>query len=465
MSFSEESTICAIATASGRGGVGIIRISGDKTKLIGRNILGFKPKPRHAHACKFLDHDGSIIDTGIAILFEGPSSYTGEDILELHGHGSRPLLNEVIKRVLHLGAKMARPGEFTERSFLNGKIDLAQAEAVADLIEASTAQQAKSASRTLRGVFSTRIKKLQALLTQTRVNVEATIDFADEDLEVGSQKTILELIFSCLLELDTTLKEAKQGLIINDGVQIVISGYPNSGKSTLLNALAGTDSAIVTAIPGTTRDVLNVEISVEGVPIKLTDTAGLRETKDPIEQEGVKRAQEAIHSADHILFVIDATTLDERLTNLRDVVNSFLSAHALKLDPGNRFTIVINKLDLVDKRELSVSNLEILDIKATVIGISAKTKVGIEKLRKHFLDVSGYTPLNTDNFSARARHIEALEIANSHLVNAKELSESVNIELVAEELRLSQQALGSITGEFTSDDLLGEIFASFCIGK
>ena len=465
MPFPQVSTICAIATAPGRGSVGIVRISGAKAQFISRKILGFKPKTRHAHVCKFFDHDGSVIDSGIAIFFEGPGSYTGEDILELHGHGSRPLLDEMIKRVLCLGAEIARPGEFTERSFLNGKMDLTQAEAVADLIEASTAQQAKSASRSLQGVFSTRIQKLQKLLTKTRIHVEATIDFTDEDLELGSQNTMHELINRASSELNTVLNEARQGLILKDGVQIVISGYPNSGKSTLMNTLTGSNSAIVTEIPGTTRDILNVDIAIDGVPINLTDTAGVRDTEDPVEQEGVRRAQETILSASYILIVVDATALDKDFSNLREVVVSFLNDLSLKIDAKNRCTVIINKIDLIETGTFTTNNLEILDIEVPVIPISAKTKKGIEKVRQHFLDVSGYTPLGTDNFSSRSRHIEALETAKSHLASAEELCPSVSTELVAEELRLSQQALGSITGEFTSDDLLGEIFASFCIGK
>ena len=286
MSLSEETTICAISTPPGRGSVGIIRVSGPKTSAISMKILGFKPEIRYAHTCQFLNQDQSVIDIGIAIFFEGPNSYTGEDTLELQCHGSLPLLNEILNRLLSLGAVIARPGEFTERSFLNGKMDLAQAEAVADLIEAGTEQQAKSASRTLRGAFSDRIKKLQEQLTKTRINVEAAIDFSDEDLELSSNETILNLITKCLTDLDTVFTKAKQGVIIKEGLQVVIAGYPNSGKSTLLNAISGEDAAIVTEIPGTTRDILNVEVSVRGIPIKITDTAGLRETNDPVELEG-----------------------------------------------------------------------------------------------------------------------------------------------------------------------------------
>ena len=466
MSLSEETTICAISTPPGRGSVGIIRVSGPKTSAISMKILGFKPEIRYAHTCQFLNKDQSVIDIGIAIFFEGPNSYTGEDTLELQCHGSLPLLNEILNRLLSLGAVIARPGEFTERSFLNGKMDLAQAEAVADLIESGTEQQAKSASRTLRGAFSDRIKKLQEQLTKTRINVEAAIDFSDEDLELSSNETILNLIAKCLTDLDTVFTKAKQGVIIKEGLQVVIAGYPNSGKSTLLNAIAGEDAAIVTEIPGTTRDILNVEVSVRGIPIKITDTAGLRETDDPVELEGVRRAQEAIIAADHILFVVDITTLNDQPRNLRDVITSFSDDFSLKLNSGKNLTIVVNKLDLIENYGFFAEELQAVDIQIPVIAISAKTGEGLHNLRENFLKVSDHLCFNEDDFSARTRHISALEVAKTHLKRAQKLAKgSIDLELIAEELRLSQLVMGSITGELTSDDLLGEIFGSFCVGK
>ena len=466
MSLSEETTICAISTPPGRGSVGIIRVSGPKTSAISMKILGFKPEIRYAHTCQFLNQDQSVIDIGIAIFFEGPNSYTGEDTLELQCHGSLPLLNEILNRLLSLGAVIARPGEFTERSFLNGKMDLAQAEAVADLIEAGTAQQAKSASRTLRGAFSDRIKKMQEQLTKTRINVEAAIDFSDEDLELSSNETILNMVTECLTDLDTVFTKAKQGVIIKEGLQVVIAGYPNSGKSTLLNAISGEDAAIVTEIPGTTRDILNIEVSVRGIPINITDTAGLRETKDPVELEGVRRAQEAIMAADHILFVVDITTLNNQPRNLRDVLTSFSDDFSLKLNSKKNLTIVVNKLDLIENYGIFAEELQAVDIEIPVIGISARTEEGLDNLREQFLKVSDHLHFTEDNFSARTRHISALEVAKSHLKKAQKLAEeSIDLELIAEELRLSQLVMGSITGELTSDDLLGEIFGSFCVGK
>ena len=466
MSLSEETTICAISTPPGRGSVGIIRVSGPKTSAISMTILGFKPEIRYAHTCQFLNKDQSMIDIGIAIFFEGPNSYTGEDTLELQCHGSLPLLNEILNRLLSLGAVIARAGEFTERSFLNGKMDLAQAEAVADLIEAGTEQQAKSASRTLRGAFSDRIKKLQEQLTKTRINVEAAIDFSDEDLELSSNETILNLITKCLTDLETVFTKAKQGVIIKEGLQVVIAGYPNSGKSTLLNAISGEDAAIVTEIPGTTRDILNVEVSVRGIPINITDTAGLRETKDPVELEGGRRAQEAIMAADHILFVVDITTLNNQPRNLWDVITSFSDDFSLKLNSKKNLTIVVNKLDLIENYGIFADELQAVDIKFPVIGISARTEEGLDNLRENFLKVSDHLHFTEDNFSARTRHISALEVAKTHLNKAQKLAEeSIDLELIAEELRLSQLVMGSITGELTSDDLLGEIFGTFCIGK
>ena len=466
MSFSEKTTICAISTPPGRGSVGMIRVSGPETSAISMKMLGFKPKVRYAHTCEFLNGDQSVIDLGIAMFFKGPNSYTGEDTLELQCHGSLPLLNQILNRLLGLGAVLARPGEFTERSFLNNKMDLAQAEAVADLIEACTEQQAKSASRTLRGAFSARIRTLQEQLTKTRVHVEATIDFSDEDLELDSNETILNLITECITNLDTVFTKAKQGVLIKEGIQVVIAGYPNSGKSTLLNAISGEDAAIVTEIPGTTRDILNVEVSVRGIPIKITDTAGLRETKDPVEIEGVRRAREAIMIADHILFLVDITTLNNQPANLRDVVTSFSNDFSLKLSAGRNLTIVVNKLDLVENYKYFMDKLKTVDIEIPVLGISAKTEEGLDNLREDLLKVSDHFHFTEQNFSARTRHIRALKVAKIHLSKAQKLAEEcIDLVLIAEELRLSQLEMGRITGELTSDDLLGEIFGSFCIGK
>ena len=306
MSPNTSDTICAIATATGRGGIGIVRISGPKTRQISAEILGFEPTPRTAHSTNFLNASGATIDSGIAIFFAAPNSFTGEDILELQGHGGAQILHEIMEQVLSFGVREANPGEFSERAFLNGKIDLVQAEAIADLIDAGSKQAARSAMRTLQGEFSKRVDLMQEQLTTTRVNVEAAIDFSDEDIDVISDTGVVAAIEDTLIELDKVFEQAQQGLILKEGMNVVIAGKPNAGKSSLLNALAGENSAIVTDIPGTTRDVLKIEIVLDGMPIHIFDTAGLRSSEDLVEQEGIKRAQKAIAQADQILLVIDA---------------------------------------------------------------------------------------------------------------------------------------------------------------
>jgi len=448
MSAFEDDTICAIATGAARGGIGIIRVSGPKTPYISKQILGFEPRPRFAHSCNFLGVDSTIVDSGVAIFFKGPNSFTGEDTLELQGHGGLFILEEILETVLSLNARLARPGEFTERSFLNGNIDLLQAEAIADLIEAGTKQLARSATRTLQGEFSARIRALQEQLTHTRVDVEATIDFSDEDISIISSSKLTRDLTDTLEELGRVFEETRQGVILREGKQAVIIGKPNVGKSSLLNTLAGEDSAIVTNIPGTTRDVLKVEILVDGVPMNLSDTAGLRLSSDPVELEGISRAQQTIKNADHILLTIDATTFNKASGELSLAVEGFAKEFSLTSENLKNLTVVVNKIDLL-KNPGAVSASIIIDGNETpVISLSAKTKVGIDKLRSHLKRINQDVVGETGNYSARMRHKEALEKTRTHVLAAlTKASDHLHLEIVAEDLRLAQKALGVITGE------------------
>ena len=466
MSAFDDDTICAIATGSARGGIGVIRVSGPETLSISNQILGFDPKPRYAHSCNFLGVDGVVVDSGIAIFFQGPNSFTGEDTLELQGHGGLYILNEILETVLSLNSRLARPGEFTERSFLNGKIDLLQAEAIADLIDAGTRQLARSATRTLQGDFSAHIKTLQEQLTHTRVHVEAAIDFSDEEISIISSTKLIRDLENTLEDLDRVFEETKQGIILREGKQAVIIGKPNVGKSSLLNALAGEESAIVTNIPGTTRDVLKIEILVDGVPIHLSDTAGLRLSSDPVEQEGINRARQAIENADHILLIIDAERFSEDAQKLVLLVNEFVNEFSLTSEHLENLTVIVNKIDLLKTASAINSFIVVSGKKIRVISLSAKMRTGIDKLRQHLKDVGQNAIGETGNYSARIRHTDALEKARTHIIEAKtKASDHLHLELIAEDLRLAQKALGIITGELTSDDLLGEIFSNFCVGK
>lgn len=459
-------TICAIATGTSRGGIGIVRVSGSNALNISKQILGFEPNPRYAHSCDFFGANGIPIDNGIAIFFEGPNSFTGEDILELQGHGGIQVLTEVLERVISLNARLANPGEFTERSFLNGKIDLTQAEAIADLIAANSQQQVRSATRTLRGEFSARIKELQDKLTAIRINVEATIDFSDEDIGIITGSNLKATLTNAIEDLDRIFIEVKQGIILKEGTQAAIVGKPNVGKSSLLNALAGEDSAIVTDIPGTTRDVLKAQIMVGGIPIHLSDTAGIRPSSDPVEKEGIIRAKNTIENTDHILLIIDSVSLrkdtDGWVQRLKKSIDE-LSLVPARLE---NLTIILNKIDLIEEHESGDSSVLIGKKNIPIISLSVKTADGMQALRVHLKNISGYQPLEGGDYSARKRHLIALEETREHIIDADlRVCEHSHLELIAEDLRLAHRALGEITGEFSSDDLLGEIFSSFCVGK
>ena len=450
-------TIAAIATAQGRGGVGIVRISGPLASRAAQAIIGREPTPRYAHYGPFSDETGQVIDEGIALYFPGPNSFTGEDVLELQGHGGPIVLDMLLQRCLQLGSRLARPGEFSERAFLNDKLDLAQAEAIADLIEASSAQAARNALRSLQGAFSRRVDNLTEKLINLRIYVEAAIDFPDEEIDFLADGHVLSMIDSVREELSTVLREAGQGALLRDGMTVVIAGRPNAGKSSLLNALAGREAAIVTEIAGTTRDILREHIHIDGMPLHVVDTAGLRDTDDKVEKIGVERALKAIGEADRVLLVVDATAPEAN-----DPFALWPEFLEQRPDPA-KVTLIRNKADLSGDPivlERSIDGHVTISLSAMAAG------EGLELLRNHLKECMGYEQTSESSFSARRRHLEALRHASTSLEHGRaQLTLAGAGELLAEDLRQAQQALGEITGAFSSDDLLGRIFSSFCIGK
>lgn len=449
-----QTTIAAIATPPGRGGIGIIRISGPKALEVALALLKKIPKPRQAYYTQFTATDGTVLDDGLALYFPAPHSFTGEDVLELHGHGGPVILDSLLKYLLNLGINMARPGEFTERAFLNNKLDLTQAEAIADLIDAASTQAVRSALRSLQGEFSQHIQQLLTTLTQLRMYVEAAIDFPEEEINFLADNHIADTLQQLLQELTQISHSAKTGILLREGMTIVIAGQPNVGKSSLLNRLSGQERAIVTAIPGTTRDVLREHIAIDGLPLHIIDTAGLHNSTDPIELEGMRRTHAEISNADHLLIMLDATTNQSST----DLLATLFPSTPL---PKN-LTFIHNKIDLL-------GNLPIKQQNPTGhwhISLSAKTGAGIELLREHLKSCVGFDSTAENTFSARRRHLEALDKAQQHiLIGQQQLQQYHAGELLAEELRLAQEALAEITGEFLPDDLLGKIFSSFCIGK
>lgn len=447
MLFSQD-TIAAIATPPGNGGVGIIRISGVLVTEIAKHLLNKSLIPRHALFTSFIDEQGCIIDSGISLYFPAPASYTGEDILELQGHGGSVVLDMLLRRVLSLGARLANPGEFTERAFLNNKLDLAQAEAVADLIESSTEQSVRSAQKSMQGVFSQQINELVTELTELRIYIEAAIDFVDEEIDFLTDGVVENRITRLLHSLKNILKTAQQGRLLRDGMTVVLVGKPNAGKSSLLNALAGHEAAIVTEIAGTTRDVLREHIQLDGMPLHIIDTAGLRDSDNLIEKEGMRRAHEEILKADKIVLLIDAREL-----GAEEILNS--------LPKDIDIIKVYNKIDLlgIEPKLIAAEN-------GYQCYLSIKTGQGMDLLKQHLKESVGFNDNTNDVFIARRRHIVAITTSLQFVESALEqLQHNQAGELVAEDLRQAQMSLAEITGTVSSDDLLGKIFSSFCIGK
>jgi len=449
-------TIAAVATAQGRGGVGIVRVSGPLASTLAQAICQRELQPRYAHYGPFFADAKQVLDEGLALYFPGPNSFTGEDVLELQGHGGPVVLDLLLRRCVQLGARLARPGEFSERAFLNDKLDLAQAEAIADLIEASSEQAARNALRSLQGEFSRRVHGLTERLISLRIYVEAAIDFPEEEIDFLADGHVLSLLDGVRADLAGVLREAGQGALLRDGMTVVIAGRPNAGKSSLLNALAGREAAIVTEIAGTTRDVLREHIHIDGMPLHVVDTAGLRDTEDQVERIGVERALKAIGEADRILLVVDATApeADDPFALWPEFLDQ-------RPDPA-KVTLIRNKADLSGESVV----LEVCNDGHVTISLSAKSTEGLDLLREHLKSCMGYEQTSESSFSARRRHLETLRQASTHLEHGHaQLTLAGAGELLAEDLRMAQQALGEITGAFSSDDLLGRIFSSFCIGK
>jgi len=450
-------TIAAIATAPGQAGVGIVRVSGPQATVIAFSLLGYAPKPRYAHYGPFKDRQGELIDEGIGLFFPNPHSFTGEDVFELQGHGGTVILDLLLREVCALGARLARPGEFSERAFLNDKLDLAQAEAIADLIESSSEQAARCAVRSMQGVFSRRIETLVDAVTHLRIYVEAAIDFPEEEIDFLADGKVATGLQNLRDQLQGIMLEAQQGTILRDGMKVVIAGRPNAGKSSLLNALAGREAAIVTAIEGTTRDVLREHIHIDGMPLHIIDTAGLRDSPDEVEQIGIARAWDEIRQADRILLMVDATTTDK--TSPHEIWPDFID----QLPAAAPITVIRNKVDLSGE---SVGLFEISPQQAPVVRLAAKSSAGLDSLRDHLKQCMGFASTTEGGFLARRRHLDALERAAEFLVQGQAQLEGYGAgELLAEDLRAAQDALGEITGQITPDELLGKIFGSFCIGK